>query len=646
MQGRVRALSAVVLLVPLALVVTRCTVSDAVPWVKPSTAAPWIMPDVPVSADLHQWGEVEVPATLYTVELRPTGVAAGAALHVRALGDARVLLDGVEIATLKRAGLRGRAEAKVALAPRVGRVAALAVEVRNPYGPGLLAVTSEGLMPPLATGPHWIVAKGAQEPAPAIVADDTRRNARALSVATPREALVERAPALLGLCLLGAVLFAASGRLVSLDAAALFSAAAPVLATAAWLGPLAAKLQSIPMRVGFDAIHHMAYTKHIVVNGSLPDAAAGWSTYHPPLFYALSAAIVASGAGTAGLKLLLLLAGVASIWLAWMLARRLLPDAPAAAGLAALFAAVLPVNLYSSAYNSNEALHAALASAALLAVVTMLLREKTSLSALAGAALTFGAALLTKFTAVIIVPVALFFLAWKWLVIERLSLGRAARLAAVFAALLLAAAGWFYLRTYLTYGTPLLGNWNFPGDDQRWWHQPGFHTPAYYTSFGEALTRPYLAGFRSFWDALYSTAWGDGFIAGRTNPWQRHEFWNYAYMTAGYWLAVPATLLFGVGALVLAQRVLRDGEPRARLAIGFVLTASWAVFLAFTTLTFELALFGQAKAMYLLLLVGPSALAFAACYTRLHAGLPGWGQLLLASWLAAFAGTLFLGFAG
>jgi hypothetical protein len=160
------------------------------------------------------------------------------------------------------------------------------------------------------------------------------------------------------------------------------------------------------------------------------------------------------------------------------------------------------------------------------------------------------------------------------------------------------------------------------------------------------LTHPYLAGFRSFWDALYSTAWGDGFIAGRSNPWQRHEFWHYGYMTAGYWLALPATFLLVAGGGVLAQRAMREGDARVRLAIGFLLTASWAVLLAVTTLTFQLALFGQAKAMYALLLTAPAALAFAAGYTRLHAALPGWGQLILAAWLAAFAGALFLGFVG
>jgi len=98
--------------------------------------------------------------------------------------------------------------------------------------------------------------------------------------------------------------------------------------------------------------------------------------------------------------------------------------------------------------------------------------------------------------------------------------------------------------------------------------------------------------------------------------------------------------------VVLVHQALRDGEPCRRLALGFLLTTSWAVALALTTLTFELALFGQAKAAYALLLTAPAALAFALGYRQLDAALPDWARAALAGWLSAFVGALFLGFAG
>lgn len=641
-----RAVAAAIFLVPLALVVSRCAVSEAVPWVVPSPRAPWVMPPGDVDAELRQWGQLEVPVAHYRLRVRPAKVAADAALLVRTLGDARVRIDGALVATLERAGVRGRAAARVVLRATPGAALELEVDVVNARGPGLLAVTSVGVEPPVTTGPEWRVALGEAEAVPAIVADDTRRNARALAVETPWQALRAHATVLAALALFGGAGFALLRRRVGARG---FGLAAPVVASVAWLGPLAAKLLRIPTDVGFDARHHVLYAERLLADRTLPAAAEGWSTYHPPLFHAAAAAILGLGGGTASLKALPLLAGLGGVWVAWGLSRRLFPAAPERAGLAALFVAVLPVNLYSAAYFSNEALQALLAGAALLAVVVQLLRERATPGGVGLAALLLGAAALTKFTALVVLPVALFFLVWKLVAVERAPAQRSAGLPLGFVGVFALVAGWFYLRNWLAYGTPLVGNWALPGEDQRWWQQPGFHTPAYYLRFGEALVHPYLSGFRSFWDALYSTAWGDGFIAGRTDPWRRHAFWSYGFMSAGYWLALPATLLVGAGSFLLALRALGSGPARERLALGFLLTVCWAVALAFLTLTFELAFFAQAKASYLLMLAAPAGLAFASGY----AGLDAWlerraAQALraaLAGWLTAFAGALFLGFA-
>jgi hypothetical protein len=214
----------------------------------------------------------------------------------------------------------------------------------------------------------------------------------------------------------------------------------------------------------------------------------------------------------------------------------------------------------------------------------------------------------------------------------------------------LAVAGWFYARTWLHYGTPAVANWGeLPGEGRIWWQQPGFHTPAYYLKFGEALVHPYLAGFHSFWDSLYSTFWGDGFIAGRTDPSWRHDFWDYGFMTAGYWLALPAAVLLLLGGVRLLAEALGDGPPRRRLALGFLATSVWAVFVAFLALTLQLPFFAQAKASYLLMLTAPLALAFAEGCTAVDGWLArrGWaaGRVALCAWLALFAGALFLSYA-
>jgi hypothetical protein len=120
-------------------------------------------------------------------------------------------------------------------------------------------------------------------------------------------------------------------------------------------------------------------------------------------------------------------------------------------------------------------------------------------------------------------------------------------------------------------------------------------------------------------------------------------------MSAGYWLAVPATLLMLGGAVRLATQMLGDGPPRQRLALGFLATSCWAVMLSFTALTLDLPYFAQAKAAYLLMLAGPLSLAFALGVREADAWLEvrGWTPLraLLYGWLGTFTVTLLLSFA-
>jgi hypothetical protein len=428
------------------------------------------------------------------------------------------------------------------------------------------------------------------------------------------------------------------------------------LALAAWAALFAHKLVRLPVTVGFDARNHLAYVDLLLRRRELPLATEGWSTFHPPLFYALCAALLPAGepapdpgaAASLVLKAVVFASGWLGLGVTALLARRLLPGDPGARALAVLFAAVLPVNLYTAAYFSNESLHTLLASLALLATVDVLLVARPPLAKLVWLGALFGLAALTKFTVLVLIPIAFAFVAGKLWRVDREPPARlAARLLA--AALPMAAiAGWFYLRNWLRFGDPLVANWRLPGAGHTWWQQPGFHTLAYFTRFGEALVHPYMAGFRSFWDSSYSTFWGDGFIGGRVFPADRHGLWNYDFMSIGYWLALPATLLILAGALRGARVALRDPDPGRRAAFGLLAAAAWGLGLAYLYLTLRLAFFAQAKATYLLALLTPLAIWFALGFRDLDAALAGRPRLRAAlhGWLAAFAGVLYLGFAG
>jgi hypothetical protein len=627
---------------PALFLLLRCGASGELPFVVQSDSAPWITAPAAVSAQLQQWGETEAPVVTF-LHRASLPEAAGGRLTLHSLGSIVVRLDGAERASADAFG-RGPVQAQLDLGGLGAGVHELEVEVRNALGPALLSVRGDGGAAAFSTRTGWSVRGGDGALAVAVLANDTRIDPRTLAVESPGAALAGKADTLLLLATAGAIAFLVFRR------HALPTLVTPGLASLAWLYLSFAQALRIPGSVGFDARHHLEYVRLILERGSLPLAAEGWSTYHPPLFYLLSAALAQLGAGEAALKLPPMLAGMGTIWLAWWLARRLLPDHPEVPALAALFAASLPVSLYTAAYFSNESLHGLLAGAALVATVDCLLCEGLPKGKLVVAALLFGLAALTKFTVLVSVPVAAFFLGWKVLRVERESAGRALTAVAAFTGIVLLVAGWFYLRNLLHYGTPVVGNWALPGEGQLWWQQPGFHTPAWYAAFGEALVHPFFSGFHSFWDGLYSTFWGDAFVAGRAGPTLRHDFWDYGFMAAGYWLALPATALLLLGAGFLLREAFGAASQRRRLALLFLATTSWAVFLAFAGLTAELPFFTQVKAAYLLVLSAPLALCFAVGFTRADAWLDsrGWlpARVLLYAWLAAHAGAVLLTYAG
>jgi hypothetical protein len=389
--------------------------------------------------------------------------------------------------------------------------------------------------------------------------------------------------------------------------------------------------------------------------GRLPLAPDHWAAYHPPLFYLLSAALeeIAAWLGrvrpdAVALKLIPFLSGFGNIWLAGLLARRLLPEDRVARAHATLFAAVLPVNLYMAAYYSNEGLHAFLAAAALLVAVEILLADEVDPARTALVSLLLGLALLTKFTALVMAAPLLFAVGVKVLIRHRRP-GAALLRGAALLLPALAVSGWFYARNWIELGRPVVGNWDLASPGLIWWSPPGFHTPQYYLRFGEVLVRPFYSGFVSFWDALYSTFWGDGFVAGRAGVRARHLAWSYELMAAGYALALPASALLGLGFVRCARDAVREREPGRRAAFGLLVLCCAAMGFALFYATLVLPYHGQARASYLLALTPVAALFFARGFVDADRWLArrGWtaGRALLFAWWGALLGVLYLSFA-
>jgi hypothetical protein len=293
------------------------------------------------------------------------------------------------------------------------------------------------------------------------------------------------------------------------------------------------------------------------------------------------------------------------------------------------------MNLYMSAYVSNEPLLAAWVSAALALGAGILLAERVRWVALVSLTLLLGAALLTKFTALALAPVIAFFVALRAWWLDGHGPVRSLLWLAAMGVGAFALAGWFYLRNWMLFGDPLVWNLDVPGA-ATWWMLPGFHTVNWYAHFGEALSHPFFAGYASFWDGLYSTFWGDGLVGGMARASTRHGFWNDEFQRLVYPLALPATLAMGVGAVRLWLRSFRDPNIALRLVFGMLTTVLFLLAFSLGLISLRLAFYAQAKAFYMLCAVLPLALVSAEglAAPALWASKPGsrWRRVFLCGW--------------
>jgi tetratricopeptide (TPR) repeat protein len=374
---------------------------------------------------------------------------------------------------------------------------------------------------------------------------------------------------------------------------------------AVWAMLFAHNLPLLPAMSGFDASGHLAYIEFIQRHKALPSADQGWEFFQAPLYYVLGAGVLgAFGLRTGQLKAeqilgfmnLLLVAVELALILASL--RLLFPGRRRLQLAGLLLAAFLPLQVYLVHYPTNETLGAAATTGAIFLCLRILRQENPPLAWYAGLGLMMGAALLSKASAVLALAAIFLALAAKgWL--GKQSPSAFLRQAGLAFGLCLLVGGWHYWRLWRQFGSPLTGNWD-PAVGKAWWQLPGYRTPSYYLSFGQSLVRPFFSGFHSFWDGLYSTWWGDGFIGGATRLYTRPP-WNYNLMTAGFVLAlIPSGL-----ALTGLWRALGEGMRRRRLDWLFLATVPLLYGLAIFSMSLKLPYYSQSRALYGLPVVLP-----------------------------------------
>jgi tetratricopeptide (TPR) repeat protein len=252
-----------------------------------------------------------------------------------------------------------------------------------------------------------------------------------------------------------------------------------------------------------------------------------------------------------------------------------------------------------------------------------------------------GLALLTKYTAFILLPVIAAALLYECIFGRRY---RFVKILTCFAAILLPAiliAGWYYLRNWKHFGKIMIANWE-PSLLMAWWQDPGYHTYKHFVQFGKVFVFPYFASFYSFFDSLYSTFWGDGQIGG-TTTYIYAPGWDYQYMSAVYLLAIPATILIIVGMFRAGVKAIRACSSSWL----FILGSIFIICLSLLMLELKLARYTAPKAFYGLFMVVPISLLFADGFDLVDGYLRRKftiGRLLLFGWLGGLAISIFISF--
>jgi hypothetical protein len=587
----------VLTLAALALLAWTCLFNPKIRFLAPGPGK-WIV--YPLPPEVHPFSGFKLTGTFRRDFVLPEKAAA-ALLSWRCFTNGELHVNGTVIPRSDSSSGNWKTTSQLDIGPFLRQGSnEISVLVVNQLGPPALSLKLKAGNFLLVSDESWQVS----------VSGSNWRSARAAS-ATPRPGignelnLLETTSGALGRCWPWLCLFAA----ISVCGAALLRyyishAVFPpkmmlVLLAAVWALLFLHNFPFIPAAFGFDGTEHLNFVRYIQEYKSLPSAWEGLEMFQPPLYYLISAGLLGlchcqafEPSGMMLLRFLSLAIGAVNLALIFIGLRLIFPGDwhKPLAGL--VLAAFLPAQIYLLHYTTNETLLALFVTAALCLGLHLLRARRPWWGWYGILGITLGLALLSKASAVLVVPAILGALAVK-LMLRREHSPRV-WLGAIGAPLLicLSMSGWHYLKLWRDYGNPLTGGWD-PKVFAPWWQTKGFRTPGYYFSFGDSLTRPFFSGLHSFWDGFYSTLWGDGLFSGQVDVWGRPP-WNYDLMAVGYVLALVPTALVLTGLVRALARCFRAASLIWLLLIG----VGWLFAFGILDLSLEVPSCVQIKAFY------------------------------------------------
>ena len=359
----------------------------------------------------------------------------------------------------------------------------------------------------------------------------------------------------------------------------------------AWICLAINNIGKMPLYAGMDADQHLKYIEYMAVHWRIPLATEGWQMFQPPLYYFLSTllykALVPVFPGVnipMLLRIVPLACGALQIELCWRALRYAFPGREDLQILGTIVGGLLPMNIYLSQVIGNEPLAGCLSGVVIVLVIRYLKSPvPNTWRAFASIGLFLGLAMLTKTTAVLLVPPVLLVVAYK----DHSGDGHVKqRYSSIFMhiGVILGVAflvsGWYYIRNYLEMGRFFIGGWD-ASRNIVWWQDPSYRTLEHFYTFGESLFYPVYSSMMGIWDSLYSTFWMDGFLSG-VCIYDSRPPWNYDFMFAGAWFSLLPAAAIAIGVLTSIVSPLKE-EKRVlffcALCVGIYLSAILYLFL-------------------------------------------------------------------
>ncbi len=265
----------------------------------------------------------------------------------------------------------------------------------------------------------------------------------------------------------------------------------------------------------FDAEPHADYIRYVASKWQVPVVTQGWEMFQPPLYYFVSAVVYntmggarAEPASLKAVQFVGVLSGLACLFIAWLTLGLCIGDNLSVKTLGWSAVAFLPMFLYINPIVGNEMFSAFTMSLSLYLLMRFGFRERISVKQAIALGIVFGLAMLSKYTALVFLAVAVVILLLR-LCIHSGNRRREAATLLIFIVAMGSVCGWFYIRNWVLFHNPMVANWDeVSGFDVE--QQQGYRTAGFYLRFGSVFTRaPERSRWYSFWDGNYGSMWMD-----------------------------------------------------------------------------------------------------------------------------------------